>query len=94
MSVTNADEIVARGAEVLDADRPWWFHHVDGDTLHLITNCVLHQVYGNFGETAVRLGVWRSSFELGFNVPDVDVATSAEVEDAWRRLVAARREAT
>lgn len=89
----------AKGADLLDEDRPGWATMIDLDTLDVsdLANCPLGQVYGQFTSSLYRLGIDPSlASEFGF---DLSGRSSREEEDeqfthltrAWTEEILSRR---
>jgi hypothetical protein len=92
-----AEDRAAKGADLLDRERPGWAGKIDRKRLEIwrCSDCVLGQTFGGFGVGFIALGLnVGKAVAHGFAL-DPDVG-STELRDAWlaeieRRLSAASR---
>ncbi len=102
-----AKERVQNGAQWLDETEPGWEDRIDTARLHLAngTKCILGQLFNTEGgyygvirnenypeithRTAPDLGFTRFEDETG----EIEGLTFADLDEAWRDLVAERRAA-
>lgn len=89
-------ENVERGAALLDLRCPGWEDGIELDTLDvgLSGECVLGQLYGDYGAGLTAIGLAGTTDERrahGFTVRLGSFDTAPELTDAWRRLIEERR---
>jgi hypothetical protein len=85
-------ERVARGAALLDQYRPGWTGEIDVHELRIESgsDCVLGQLYGDYGEGRERIGILNSTHAeaLGFTGGK---SGWYGLNEAWRELIEDRR---
>lgn len=96
-------ERVQAGAALLDEKRPGWDQEIDLDTLALESEClcVLGQLFGKFAYGLDVLKLPRSYVAPGSEIVpygfdlsrDMDRDLYPSLNDAWKALITARREA-
>ena len=96
-TVATIEERVAKGAALLDQERPGWWQEIDLDTLSLRSgcDCVLGQLYESFDDGVEILDLeWPedSGFDLEGWPTDRTQAWN-DLTAAWRSLIEARRQA-
>ena len=80
----NFDECVSRGVARLDACNPGWRSQIDWSRLHPIANCVLMQLYGDYGKGKRALGIDHGR-DYGFNLnPRIGMTDPHEWRRTWR----------
>jgi hypothetical protein len=87
---------VARGAALLDQYRPGWADEIDLDELRLESgsDCVLGQLYGDYGEGRAQLRILDTAYsqDLGFTAGlDGPAADWFGLNRCWRALIEDRR---
>lgn len=87
--VDEAQAAVDKGAAVLDRRRPAWFTRINCKTLDLSSgcDCILGQLYGEYGATALQRALGRAFSSL-FNTPFIRSAErhafcSTQAMDRW-----------
>jgi hypothetical protein len=89
MDFTTIVAKVAKGASMLDTHRGGigWVRDVNTETLRMscLTDCLLGQLYGSWGEGCIQLGIDISSAEFGFDLysSDATPANWSLLEIAW-----------
>lgn len=100
-----ATELVNTGANVLDTVKPDWLDSMPGDVRQINfmdpDRCPLHYVFGDYleGSGIIANAGFRFQSLYGFAAPSAFVGLDTldkltahdEVNQAWRRLVSARR---
>lgn len=94
MGVTTVDR-VARGAALLDVERPGWVDSIDLVTLNISSEarCVLGQVFGDFEHGMDVLGVETTLHRHGFDgrTGNDYFASCERLTNEWLRVITARR---
>lgn len=95
--MTEIEERVRRGAELMDEKMPGWFLRVDLDSLDMASpcRCVLGQLNGNFFDSAALLwneaqgDAMTNSRLHGFNL--IAGSSCESLESAWKSEIRRRR---
>lgn len=93
MTKAEAQARVAKGAALLDTQRPGWAQKINPETFQIssCTNCVLGQLYGGFGEGCTRTFPGASSWEAqSHGFVDFFANSYGELQEAWLEAIAER----
>lgn len=93
MTITKTETVVDRGAAMLDEHDPDWYERVDPTCLDIGSpcNCVGGQLYGHYAKFVNRLGTKLTGHTHGFTWGYSSGMSPAELNEAWRDAILARR---
>lgn len=88
---TGPEEKADAGARLLDAKNPGWYRYVDTKTLRMFDGrqCVLGQVYGNFGHGLRQLRI--AGDPEGYGFMPTGSASDYKLREAWTVVIETRR---
>jgi hypothetical protein len=74
---------VNAGIKLLDAEQPGWRESIDLETLNLgsCSVCILGQVFGDYEDGTIELGIEDDPYKYGFNALNGGMA---ELTQAWK----------
>ena len=92
------DQVARNGARLLDSQRPGWWSDISVEDLRLdgCTDCVLGQLFGDYMEGRVHLGMTGvESANYGFTIPVPFNREPywAQLTRAWKREILRRQHA-
>ena len=64
-------EFVEKGVELLDKAKPDWYKEIDMEAFYISScqQCILGQLFGNYTDGTIMLGVSGHAYEHGFDIP-------------------------